>query len=428
MTEARYDEMLEELEAGETKFKEFLPDALKGEYNHVQIPEYKDKCLFCLLCNSWATKGDHSLLDAFVTKANILACPLFTRFCVHINFHPFSLSYGDGKSIGLDALTGDSQFSNELVGAYHSMVIGPLMTYINVTSTSSRTHSGEFERMHWEQSTKFLCLGKGIPHMEHLYNAKLAHSNWGLLKEIDMLGSTRELFIRAISSIIQNADGHSKFTEATVLKFLKGVVEDNPSCMRDPAYQIYVAKKGESYDGIKGIRSEISMKGVKAGGKAKAKATQDTRDEEFDKKCNDLIAYKEKFGDCNVKVIYPSLGSWCNNVRATYNRIQKGIKTIGDYDLSSDRIKRLEEIGFLWKVTVANDAAFEKRCRELIAFKEKFGHCNVPYSVNPSLRNWCKNIRTAYLYNKYLKGMETKCNLSQYRIERLNEIDFQWII
>lgn len=145
MTEARYDKMLVELETGETKFKEFLPDALKGEYNHVQIPDYKDKCLFCLLCNSWAIKGDHSLLDAYVTKANIVACPIFTCFCVHIDFHPFSLPYDNGKTSGLDALTGDSQLSNEIVGAYHSMVIKPLLGFVNVASISSKTHSGEFE-------------------------------------------------------------------------------------------------------------------------------------------------------------------------------------------------------------------------------------------------------------------------------------------
>ena len=34
----------------------------------------------------------------------------------------------------------------------------------------------------------------------------------------------------------------------TVLNFLKGVVKENPSCMRDLAYQTYVTKRGESYN------------------------------------------------------------------------------------------------------------------------------------------------------------------------------------
>ena len=73
----------------------------------------------CLLCNSWVTKGCCDIREASVTKVNILACLLFTWFCVHLNFNPFSLSYDDGKAVGLDALTGDSKFSNKLRGPTH---------------------------------------------------------------------------------------------------------------------------------------------------------------------------------------------------------------------------------------------------------------------------------------------------------------------
>jgi hypothetical protein len=55
-------------------------------------------------------------------------------------------------------------------------------------------------------------------------NPKLGHSNWDQLKEIDVLASTRELFIPAISSIIEKADGHCKFNEDTVLIFLVDTV------------------------------------------------------------------------------------------------------------------------------------------------------------------------------------------------------------
>ena len=295
MTKARYVEMRQVLQAGETEFKKLLTAALLEEFKSVLIPEYKDGCLLTLLCNSWATKGCCDILDASVTKANILASPLFTGFCIYVNIHPFSLDYDDGKTIGLDALTGDSQFSNHLIGAYHSMVIAPLMTYVNVASTSSRTHSDEFEQKHWKHSSKFLCLDKGVPHMEHLYNAKLAHSNWGRLKEIDMLASAREIFISALSSITQNADGHSKFTEATVLKLLKGVVEENPSCIRDPAYQTYVTKLGELYERITRIRIAIGSKGGTASGKISTSAA------EKHKKGIPLLDNEKRRRDGNVK-------------------------------------------------------------------------------------------------------------------------------
>ena len=41
------------------------------------------------------------------------------------------------------------------------------------------------------------------------------------------------------------------------------------------------------------------------------------------------------------------------------------------------------------------DDAFEKRCRDLIAFKEKFGHCNVVRKCATS-GHWCSKMRKAY--------------------------------
>jgi hypothetical protein len=110
-------------------------------------------------------------------------------------------------------------------------------------------------------------------------------------------------------------------------------------------------------------------------------------------------------------------------MRAAYNKIQKGEGP--SHNLSQDRIERLEEISFQWQ-SVFFDEAFEKRCRaELIAFKEEFGHCNVPhrFANNPSLGQWCNNMKTAY--NTIQKGMKSNRNISQDSIERLEEIGFQ---
>ena len=146
----------------------------------------------------------------------------------------------------------------------------------------------------------------------------------------------------------------------------------------------------------------------------------------FEKHCRDLIAFKEEHGHCNVPYRYannPSLGRWCDNMRTAYKNIQKGIKT--HRSLSQGRVERLEEVGFQWQCVDYNDA-FEKHCRDLIAFKEEHGHCNVPsrYANNPSLGRWCDNMGTAYL--KIQKGINANFNLSQGRIERLEEIGFQW--
>ena len=108
-------------------------------------------------------------------------------------------------------------------------------------------------------------------------------------------------------------------------------------------------------------------------------------------------------------------------MRKTYKNIQNGMKA--EYNLSPDRIKRLEEIGFQWEVY---DAAFEKHCRELIAFKEEFGHCNVPiiYQDNFSLGHWCSSVRTHYY--RFQNGMEAIHKFKKDWIELLEGLGFQW--
>jgi len=143
----------------------------------------------------------------------------------------------------------------------------------------------------------------------------------------------------------------------------------------------------------------------------------------FEQKCHDLEAFKSEFGHCNVPSNYsanPSLGKWCSNIRCSYNQIQQG--QTPKRNLTQDQIERLEEIGFKCKVT----KIFEQRCRDLETFKSEFGHCNVSrnYSANPSLGNWCSNIRCSY--NQIQQGETPKIKLAQDQIERLEEIGFKW--
>ena len=74
-----------------------------------------------------------------------------------------------------------------------------------------------------------------------------------------------------------------------------------------------------------------------------------------------------------------------------------------------------------WK-GVNYDEAFVNHCRELIAFKEEFGHCNVPhkFSNNQSLGHLCNNMISAY--QKIQKGMKVDSNLPHDRIERLEDL------
>lgn len=62
-----------------------------------------------------------------------------------------------------------------------------------------------------------------------------------------------------------------------------------------------------------------------------------------------LLKYREKHGDCNVPVRFaedPSLGHWVFNQR----RLFREVKPDGRSKLPTNRINKLEEIGFQWEV------------------------------------------------------------------------------
>jgi len=60
--------------------------------------------------------------------------------------------------------------------------------------------------------------------------------------------------------------------------------------------------------------------------------------------------------------------------------------------LTSDRIQKLDAVGFSWDPTAEY---FDYRLKQLMAFKRRFGHCNVPvnYPRNQGLAHWLQNQR-----------------------------------
>ena len=68
----------------------------------------------------------------------------------------------------------------------------------------------------------------------------------------------------------------------------------------------------------------------------------------FDKRFNDLIAFKAKYGHCKVPCNgdYASLGKWCSELRASYKKIQN--KQMPRMKLSNEKIQRLNDAGFKW--------------------------------------------------------------------------------
>ena len=78
------------------------------------------------------------------------------------------------------------------------------------------------------------------------------------------------------------------------------------------------------------------------------------RELKFMEMCQKLQEYKEKHGDCNVPHRYKQnkpLGLWVSDLRTSYRFRKKGVDKKGKrcgYDLTDDRIRRLESMGFEW--------------------------------------------------------------------------------
>ena len=112
----------------------------------------------------------------------------------------------------------------------------------------------------------------------------------------------------------------------------------------------------------------------------------------FDEHMHDLRIFKQKFGHCDVPRSHkcnPSLASWCAHIRTSYKDILLGKKP-RHHDLSKAMIKELEDTGFRFDVQYFH--SFQTRINDLKVFKDRFGHCNVPYKwkENPSLARWCR--------------------------------------
>jgi predicted helicase len=121
-----------------------------------------------------------------------------------------------------------------------------------------------------------------------------------------------------------------------------------------------------------------------------------------------LIAYIETHGNAGIFMNWasnPGLGIWCNSQRMAFKTGR----------LSLDRVKRLEDIGFVW-YPVADQ--WEQMFASLVEYKQTHGDCNVPigFSENPKLATWCSNQRGAYKSGKQLPD----------RIKRLVDIGFVW--
>jgi superfamily II DNA or RNA helicase/DNA-binding TFAR19-related protein (PDSD5 family) len=134
--------------------------------------------------------------------------------------------------------------------------------------------------------------------------------------------------------------------------------------------------------------------------------------EQWEEGFRELCAYHQEHGNCDVPKSYITdtgfmLGSWAFRQRGNYKNNK----------LSEERKERLEALGFVWD---GNDHAWEEGFRELCAYHQEHGNCDVPKSYITDtgfmLGSWASRQRHFLRKNK----------LSEERKERLDALGFVW--
>jgi len=159
--------------------------------------------------------------------------------------------------------------------------------------------------------------------------------------------------------------------------------------------------------------------------------------QESRKKCfEELLEYKETFGNCNVPIPYkikPELGEFVRTHRVLYGQKKKRINEL----LSEEQVDRFEKVGFCWAVNgavkqedrnchadcenEACDDVWNVRLGELSEFQIFHGHMDVP-SDNRNLFQWISEQRLEYCR----KELVEYSTMTEEREKQLNDIGGQW--
>jgi hypothetical protein len=136
------------------------------------------------------------------------------------------------------------------------------------------------------------------------------------------------------------------------------------------------------------------------------------QNERWDEMFKSLVAYKKEHKSSNVPRRYekdPKLGKWISHQREFY--------ADNNSKISVERIRRLDSIGFVWKIG-KEVVPWVEMYQRLVAYKKQHKSTNVPwkYEKDPRLGNWVYKQRASY----------TKKELSIDRINRLESISFVW--
>ena len=160
-------------------------------------------------------------------------------------------------------------------------------------------------------------------------------------------------------------------------------------------------KKGKLTSERKGLLDEIGF-------------CWDAQKYEWDRNCNLLEQYAKREGHCNVPSKHvedgENLGAWLSTQRLLQ---RKGT-------LEKSRQERLEKLGVNWNAKdVENNRIWEHKYDLLVKFKEREGHCRVPYrhkENGENLGRWLSEQKRGH----------KKGELDPERFQKLDELGVEW--
>lgn len=208
---------------------------------------------------------------------------------------------------------------------------------------------------------------------------------------------------------------------------------------------------------------------------------EDELNKKWESQFEALKAYKDVYNDCDIPLSHPTLGDWVTRQRQLYaegrndpqsksrfaklkkigfewepTKWDRRLEELAEYkrihghtdvnikeegglgvwvlnqkfnvkDMPKERVAALDALDFIWNHNrkKRNDTAWLTRYQELVDFREKTGHTNAPTTGGYSkLSKWVAKQREEY--RKF--GKKESSQLSRMRIDKLNEIGFQWSI
>jgi len=135
---------------------------------------------------------------------------------------------------------------------------------------------------------------------------------------------------------------------------------------------------------------------------------------------DELLEFRYKYKHCLVPYNYNTnlaLVNWVKRQRCQYKLLKQGRKSF----LTKERVNLLDDIGFVWD---SHEAAWQEKLKELLVYKKRYGHCDVPatFQLNPQLAEWVKSQRRQY--RRYQEGEISKMNIE--RMATLEKLGFRF--